>query len=316
MSDDRILALADRLFVSGYRGDDIREYASGGRIHIKPSKRGTFTAAAKKHGKSVQAFASQVLANKENYSPAMVKKANFARNAAKWHADGGYLADYAAGGPLGTLLKWFKGKRSAEAAAPVPAPVVVDYSGLATTNNRKYNPEYISYISDSLKSSGISDVKRASILANIIEESGGNPFALDKTGKFYGLLQWAGDRYAPTKEKDVYKEIDNQLKYIIDTIGNSTDKKSWTHGGSGSGYNTLKDAMTDFDSDDLGTAMKGFTLGYVRPTGKIDSYNNRLKVAKQLYGLKGFRTFDLGGMLDRYDRDMLVQALEKVRQAK
>lgn len=53
-------------------------------IHIAPSKRGTFTAAAKKHGKSVQGFASQVLANKENYSPAMVKKANFARNAAKW----------------------------------------------------------------------------------------------------------------------------------------------------------------------------------------------------------------------------------------
>lgn len=66
-------------------------YAEGGDIYIKPSKRGTFTAAAKKHGKSVQAFASQVLANKENYSPAMVKKANFARNAAKWHQEGGLL---------------------------------------------------------------------------------------------------------------------------------------------------------------------------------------------------------------------------------
>lgn len=56
------------------------QFGDGGGIYIKPSKRGTFTAAAKKHGKSVQAFASQVLANKENYSPAMVKKANFARN--------------------------------------------------------------------------------------------------------------------------------------------------------------------------------------------------------------------------------------------
>ena len=65
-------------------------FAEGGGIYIEPSKRGTFTAAAKKHGKSVQAFASQVLANKDNYSPAMVKKANFARNASKWkHADGG-----------------------------------------------------------------------------------------------------------------------------------------------------------------------------------------------------------------------------------
>jgi hypothetical protein len=54
-------------------------------IKIKPSKEGTFTAAAKKHGKSVQGFASQVLNNKDNYSPAMVKKANFARNASKWN---------------------------------------------------------------------------------------------------------------------------------------------------------------------------------------------------------------------------------------
>lgn len=67
-------------------------FADGGKIHIKPSKRGTFTAAAKKHGKGVQEFARQVLANKENYSPAMVKKANFARNAASWkHGDGGSL---------------------------------------------------------------------------------------------------------------------------------------------------------------------------------------------------------------------------------
>ena len=66
-------------------------YAEGGGIHIKPSKRGTFTAAAKKHGKGVQEFARQVLANKENYSSAMVKKANFARNASKWHDDGGRL---------------------------------------------------------------------------------------------------------------------------------------------------------------------------------------------------------------------------------
>lgn len=66
--------------------------ADGGKIHIAKNKRGTFTAAAKKHGKSVQAFASQVLAHKENYSPAMIKKATFARNSRKWkRADGGDL---------------------------------------------------------------------------------------------------------------------------------------------------------------------------------------------------------------------------------
>jgi len=71
---------------------NLSEMKEGG-IHIDPSKRGTFTAAATKRGKSVQGFASQVLANKENYSPAMVKKANFARNASKWkHESGGLVA--------------------------------------------------------------------------------------------------------------------------------------------------------------------------------------------------------------------------------
>lgn len=76
---------------NSFESPELNTFAEGGKIHIKPSKRGTFTAAAKKHGKSVQGFASQVLANKEDYSPAMIKKANFARNAAKWHSFGGDL---------------------------------------------------------------------------------------------------------------------------------------------------------------------------------------------------------------------------------
>lgn len=70
------------------------EFAKGGPIHIKPENRGKFTAAANRAGKSVQAYASQILAHKDNYSPTLVKRANFARNAAKWHAAGGSL-----GGP-------------------------------------------------------------------------------------------------------------------------------------------------------------------------------------------------------------------------
>ena len=84
---------------------DINTFATGGGIHIKPSKRGTFTAAAKRHGKSVQAFASQVLANKEDYSPAMVKKANFAKNASKWHhAFGGNLSTNGADWDNGVIM--------------------------------------------------------------------------------------------------------------------------------------------------------------------------------------------------------------------
>jgi hypothetical protein len=55
-------------------------------IYIKPSKRGSFTKAAKK-GESTQAHASRVLSN-PNSSKAMRKKAQFAKNAAKWHHRG------------------------------------------------------------------------------------------------------------------------------------------------------------------------------------------------------------------------------------
>lgn len=47
--------------------DKYNEFAEGGKIRIKDSKKGTFTAAATKHGMGVQEFASKVLANKDNY---------------------------------------------------------------------------------------------------------------------------------------------------------------------------------------------------------------------------------------------------------
>jgi len=52
-------------------------------IKIKKSTRGSFTKAAKSSGMSVQQKANAVLKSK-TASPAMKKKANFARNAAKW----------------------------------------------------------------------------------------------------------------------------------------------------------------------------------------------------------------------------------------
>lgn len=65
-------------------GAKYNNYNSGKDIHIKPSKRGTFTKAAKQHGMSVQDFANRVLRNPSKYSAAMRKKANFAHNAAGW----------------------------------------------------------------------------------------------------------------------------------------------------------------------------------------------------------------------------------------
>jgi hypothetical protein len=81
------------LAVSPFNG-----YANGGILFrdggplIKEENRGKFTAQAKAAGMGTQQFASHVLANKEDYSPTTVKRANFA------HVFGGRNYNY--GGPI------------------------------------------------------------------------------------------------------------------------------------------------------------------------------------------------------------------------
>ncbi len=74
--------------------DNAYDYMKKGGIFIKPSKRGTFTAAATKHKMGVQEFASHVLANPDKFSAVMKKKANFARNASNFnHQFGGDVVE-------------------------------------------------------------------------------------------------------------------------------------------------------------------------------------------------------------------------------
>ena len=64
-----------------------------GGITIKKENRGKFTKSAKAAGKSVQEYAAKVLSD-PNATPLQKKRANFARNAAKWkHQNGGILED-------------------------------------------------------------------------------------------------------------------------------------------------------------------------------------------------------------------------------
>lgn len=71
---------------------DANRYKQKGGIHIDPSKKGTFSAQATKMGMSTQAAASKILnAPEGKYSPAMRKKANFAKNFAK--QEGGEYQD-------------------------------------------------------------------------------------------------------------------------------------------------------------------------------------------------------------------------------
>ena len=165
------------------------------------------------------------------------------------------------------------------------------FTSLKTTNDRGYEVNNLNYIYNKLKSSGLyNDKQIAAILANIVEESGANPYAIrtDKeTGKQYkdtGLLQWI-DRYPGIDKKRLaIEELDNQINYINKTLRDTIDTVSWTHGGEGSGYMKAVDAYNEFaNSNDLERINHALTLGYVRPKGRKESAANRYKVAQQIY---------------------------------
>jgi len=153
------------------------------------------------------------------------------------------------------------------------------FTSLKTTNDREYEVNNLNYIYNKLKSSGLYNNKQiATILANIVEESGANPYAVrtDKeTGKQYkdtGLLQWV-DRYPGIDKKRLaIEELDNQINYINKTLRDTTDTVSWTHGGEGSGYMKAVDAYNEFaNSNDLILKKYGFK------NKKVNSIFNKRK---------------------------------------
>ena len=82
-------AAQNMALMNALSGSGNNEMKYGG-IHINPANKGKFTAWAKAHGMGVQEAASHVMANKEDYSPTIVKRANFAKNATKFkHEEGG-----------------------------------------------------------------------------------------------------------------------------------------------------------------------------------------------------------------------------------
>lgn len=169
-------------------------YAEGGGIHIKPSKRGTFTAAAKKHGKGVQEFARQVLANKENYSSAMVKKANFARNASKWHDDGGWLQSAGLFAPalanVGNLVSDIVSKPEQASLGRM------DLSPYITRRHLPYEPIDREYMANKYRA------QAGATARGIVDSSAGNPASARAAlvAHNYNALNALGDMYIKSDE--------------------------------------------------------------------------------------------------------------------
>lgn len=119
-------------------------------IKIKESKKGTFTAAAKKRGMAVQEFARKVMANKDKYSTAMVRKANFAKNATKFKHELGGILDSQVGTQnqqLGSTIGSTIGSAAALAGIPGLGPLL---GSLGSLLGKK--PDELKVLSDHFKS--------------------------------------------------------------------------------------------------------------------------------------------------------------------
>lgn len=158
----------------------------------------------------------------------------------------------------------------------------VNFKNIKTTRGREYDDISISELNDSL--SYLPPIQRATVLGSVIEESGGDPLAKSKNGTYQGLLQWGADRYRISSD-DSKEEFKAQLSKIRTSLNDTVSGIEWTHGGSGSGYNSFRDTYNGFHNPEapLEDVYRAFSFGYVRSKGKEDSYNNRLKVAQQVY---------------------------------
>lgn len=163
----------------------------------------------------------------------------------------------------------------------------IDFSSLKKITNRKFNEDNIRYIYNKLSNSYLSKDQISTILAAIISESGGDPL-IKGSGTSKGLLQWYDDRYKISSDNPK-TELDNQISFILNSLTNIKDNKSWTHGGKGSGYNKSTDAFNEFfnKESDLEHLNKSLNLAFIRPKGKHNSVQNRLNIARKIGSIIG-----------------------------
>ncbi len=160
---------------------------------------------------------------------------------------------------------------------------IPDFSNLNT--NFGYDLNNLNTAYKYFKKMDLNDYQIASLLANGIAESGFNPKAKNPKTSAKGIFQWLDGRYKYSSDKLNNDELlKEQLNYVKDTLNNTTDRMSWNHGGSGSGYNRAIDAYKAFsNANNLQDAVHSFTYGYNRPDNVALREKQRLALAQEIY---------------------------------
>lgn len=148
--------------------------------------------------------------------------------------------------------------------------------------HRTMDVEGMNMIYDALYDKGFNQRQIEAVLGNIIEESGGNPYAVSEDGKFRGLFQEYYKRYPPKefeRDKERFKsDKRGYINYMIDRFYDHV-QDAGMYSIKDTKYNKAIHAVSEFMSEDPDTDYSyPLVYAFEAPSDKEGTYKNRKSV--------------------------------------
>lgn len=149
--------------------------------------------------------------------------------------------------------------------------------------HRTMDVDGMNMIYDALYDKGFNQRQIEAVLGNIIEESGGNPYAVSDYGGFRGLFQESDKRYPPKefeKDKERFKgDKRGYINYMIDRFYDHV-QDAGMYSIKDTKYNKAIHAVSEFMSEDPDTDYSyPLVYAFEAPSDKEGTYKNRKSVS-------------------------------------
>lgn len=149
--------------------------------------------------------------------------------------------------------------------------------------HRTMDVEGMNMIYDALYDKGFNQRQIEAVLGNIIEESGGNPYAVSEDGKFRGLFQEYYKRYPPKefeRDKERFKsDKRGYINYMIDRFYDHV-QDAGMYSIKDTKYDKAIHAVNEFMSEDPDTDYSyPLVYAFEAPSDKEGTYKNRKSVS-------------------------------------
>lgn len=149
--------------------------------------------------------------------------------------------------------------------------------------HRTMDVEGVNMIYDALYDKGFNQRQIEAVLGNIIEESGGNPYAVSEDGKFRGLFQEYYKRYPPKefeRDKERFKsDKRGYINYMIDRFYDHV-QDAGKYSIKDTKYKKAIHAVNEFMSEDPDTDYSyPLVYAFEAPSDKEGTYKNRKSVS-------------------------------------